>query len=328
MKALVIARYGGPEVLEFREMPAPGVGPGQERVRPKAGGLNFADILTVKGDYTGTPAPPFVAGREFAGVRERNGEFVMGYTQWGAFAEEIAANSDLLWPAPDGWSPEEAAAFPVNYFTALLVYWRGGMVDFGESVPSFRSTRQEGQRVLIHAVAGGVGTAAVQIGKLLGFEMWGTSSSDEKLAHARELGLQHPINYRTTDYEHAIREQTSGEGVDTVFEMLGGEHVTKSVRCLREFGTVVVYGSATGERPMLDTNLLHGRSTSVAGVWLSRLSSNRPLMDAAWSRLASWTSKGQLRPVIAKIVPLSEGAEAYRAMMNRETYGKVVLRIE
>jgi NADPH2:quinone reductase len=153
----------------------------------------------------------------------------MGYAQWAAFAERIAARPELLWPVPETWSAEEGAAFPVNYFTAYFAYWKAGLIGGPASgaVP----------RVLIHAVAGGVGTAAVQIGRLLGVEMYGTSSSDEKLARVKALGLQHGINYKQSDYEDAIKDLTHGEGVDAVFEMLGGEHTNKSVRCLRDFGT-------------------------------------------------------------------------------------------
>src|SRR5262249_10339950 len=152
--------------------------------------------------------PPLVAGREFCGVREDDGRLVMGYMQWAAFAEYVAARSELLWPVPEGWTAEEGAAFPVNYFTAYFAYWKAGLMGPATgAVP----------RVLMHAVAGGVGTAAVQIGKLLGIEMYGTSSSDDKLARVKTLGLQHAINYKQRDYEQAIKELTDGEGVDAVF---------------------------------------------------------------------------------------------------------------
>src|SRR5262249_15098260 len=141
-------------------------------------------------------------------------------------------------------------------------------------------------RVLIHAVAGGVGTAAVQIGKLIGVEMYGTSSSDEKLSRVRELGLQHGINYKQRDYEEAIKDLTRGEGVDAVFEMLGGEHTTKSVRCLRDFGRVIVYGNATGEKSSLDPRLLYAKGASVHGLWLTYLSQKPELMKQAWKQLS------------------------------------------
>ena len=239
MKALVISRLGGPEVLEVRAVPEPASAAGQELVQVEAGGINFADIMSAQGGYPGTPKPPLVAGREFCGTRISDGQRVMGYAQWGAFAERVAASAQLLWPVPQAWSAEEGAAFPVNYFTAYFAYWKAGLLEpaAGKTAP----------RVLIHAVAGGVGTAAVQIGKLLGIEMYGTSSSEEKLARVKALGLQHGINYKQRDYEEAIKDLTHGEGVDAVFEMLGGEHTAKSVRCLRDFGRVIVYGAATGQ---------------------------------------------------------------------------------
>jgi NADPH2:quinone reductase len=231
MKAIVISRLGGPEALELRDVLDPVPTPGQEVIRVEAAGVNFADIMTSQGGYPGAPKPPLVAGREFCGVQENTGQRVMGYAQWAAFAERIATRPELLWPVPKGWSAEEGAAFPVNYFTAYFAYWKAGLLGTPEGGTP---------RVLIHAVAGGVGTAAVQIGKLLGVEMYGTSSSEEKLVRVKELGLQHGINYKQRDYEDAIQEMTHGEGVDAVFEMLGGEHTAKSTRCLRDFGRVIV----------------------------------------------------------------------------------------
>src|SRR6266852_1080440 len=259
MKAVVITRLGGPEVLEVREVPEPIPGTGEELVRVEAAGLNFADTMACTGGYPGTPKPPLVAGREFCGTRVSNGERVMGYTQWGAFAEVVAARSVLLWPVPAGWSAEEGTAFPVNFFTAYFAYWKAGLL--GDSA--------KGARVLIHAVAGGVGTAAVEIGKILGMEMYGTSSSDEKLARVKELGLQHGINYNRLDYEDAIKDVTHGEGVDALFEMLGGEHTAKSTRCLRDFGRVIIYGAATGQPALVDARLLYAKGASVHGLWLT-----------------------------------------------------------
>jgi NADPH:quinone reductase len=321
MKAIVISRFGGPEVLEQREMAEPVASTGQEVVQVEAAGLNFADVMTAKGGYPGTPKPPLIAGREFCGVRQNDGQRVMGYTQWGAFAERIAARSELLWPVPHNWSAEEGAAFPVNYFTAYLAYWKAGLTNGAKSAIG-------GARVLIHAAAGGVGTAAVQIGKLLGVEMYGTSSSDEKLARVKKLGLHHGINYKQQDYEEAIKALTNGEGVDAVFEMLGGEHVAKSVRCLRDFGRVITYGSATGEKPELDTRLLYAKGTSVHGLWLTYLSGNRKLMDEAWQQLSAWTSQGYLRPVIGQALPMEQASEAYRLLSEGKNVGKIVLKIK
>ncbi len=150
---------------------------------------------------------------------------------------------------------------------------------------------------------------------------------DTLLARVGELGLQHGINYKQRDYVQAIKDLTSGEGVDTVFEMLGGEHVGKSVRCVRDFGRVIVYGSATGEIPQLDTRLLYAKGASVHGLWLSYLSANRPLMESAWKQLSEWLAAGKLLPVIGKVFPLEQAREAYTLMQEGKNYGKIVLKI-
>jgi NADPH:quinone reductase len=318
MKALVISRLGDPEVLEVRAVAEPAPAPEQELVQVEAGGINFADIMSAQGGYPGTPKPPLVAGREFCGTRISDGQRVMGYAQWGAFAERVAATAQLLWPVPEGWSAEEGAAFPVNYFTAYFAFWKAGLLQpSGKTAP----------RVLIHAVAGGVGTAAVQIGKLLGIEMYGTSSSEEKLARVKALGLQHGINYKLHDYEKAIKDLTHGEGVDAVFEMLGGEHTAKGVRCLRDFGRVIVYGAATGQPAHLDARILYAKGASVHGLWLTYLSAKRELMNQTWQQLSTWTAQGHLHPVIGHVFPLDKAAEAYRLLLEGKNFGKVVLKL-
>jgi NADPH2:quinone reductase len=319
MKALVITRFGGPEVLELQEVPDPQPAPEQVLVQVEAGGLNFADLMTAQGGYATTPKPPLTAGREFAGREVSSQRRVMGYTQWAAFAEQTVAHRNLVWPIPEDWTAEQGAAFPVNFFTAYFAYWKAGLLG--------PNNVQTGARVLIHAVAGGVGTAAVQIGKILGIEMYGTSSSDEKLARVRELGLQHGINYRQRDYVEAIKELTRGEGVDAVFEMLGGEHVAKSVKCLRDFGRVIVYGAATGEAPQLDTRVLYAKGASVHGLWLSYLSANRSLMESGWKQLSEWVSAGKLHPVIGKVFPFEKAREAYTLLQEGKNYGKIVLKM-
>jgi len=318
MRAIVISRFGGPEVLQIENMPEPTADSGQELVQVEAGGLNFADVLTARGGYPGTPKPPLVAGREFCGIRAKDNQRVMGYTQWSAFAEQTSGKTELMWPVPQQWSAGEGAAFPVNYFTAYLAYWKAGLTG----------SRAPGARVLIHAVAGGVGTAAVQVGKLLGLEMYGTSSSEEKLDRVRDLGLQHGINYKQQDYEEAIKELTHNEGVDTVFEMLGGEHVTKSVRCLRDFGRVIVYGSATGEKPALDTRILYAKGASVHGLWLTYLSANRQVMQEAWHQLSQWMSQGHLRPVIGQTFPMEKAGDACRLLSEGKNFGKIVIQMK
>jgi NADPH2:quinone reductase len=332
MKAIVIAQLGGPEVLELRDVPEPTPGAGEELVRVQAAGVNFADIMAARGGYPGTPKPPIVAGREFCGTRVSSGERVMGYTQWGAFAEVVAGRSALLWPVPNGWTAEQGAAFPVNFFTAYFAYWKAGLLTVpktgeGLRTPPDNGSKRSRSRVLIHAVAGGVGTAAVEIGKLLGVEMYGTSSSDEKLDRVKQLGLQHAIDYKKQDYQEAIQDLTHGEGVDVVFEMLGGEHTAKSVRCLRDFGRVIVYGAATGQPAELDPTILYAKGASVHGLWLTYLSGNHELMQQAWKQLSAWAAQGHLHPMIGDVLPIGKTRDAYRILLERKNFGKVVLKI-
>jgi len=319
MKALVLSSLSGPDSLHVQDFVPPTPKEGQTLVSVKAGGLNFADLMTTHGGYPGTPAPPMVVGREFSGVEDRTSKRVMGYVQWGAFAEKTAAYSSMLWAVPDQWTDEQAAAFPVNYFTAYLGYWQAGMTRPAEGGRK--------HRVLIHAVAGGVGTAAVQIGKLLGVEMYGTSSSDEKLARVKELGLQHAINYKRNDYEDSVKNLTRGEGVDAVFEMLGGDHTAKSLRCLRDFGRVIQYGTATGKQPKLDVRAMYAKSGMVQGLWLTYLSQKPEIMQPAWQQLSGWINQSKLTPQIGQVLPFEKAVEGFKLLEQGKNYGKVVLKI-
>jgi NADPH2:quinone reductase len=339
MQALVITALTGPDSLAIQTVPDPILKPGQTLIKVAAGGLNFADFMTAKGGYPGTPPPPLIAGREFAGVElaannTSTARRVMGYAQWAAFAEKTTAPPHMLWPVPDDWTNEQAAAFPVNYFTAYLAYWQAGMTEPSEPMwgqPPLAVRRSDAPRrtprVLIHAVAGGVGTAAVQIGHLLGIEMYGTSSSEEKLSRVKPLGLHHPINYKKHDYEEVVKNLTHGEGVDAVFEMLGGEHTAKSLRCLRDFGRVIQYGTATGKQPQLDLRAMYAKSAAVQGLWLTYLSQKPEIMQPAWQQLSTWIEQKKLTPQIGQVFHLSQAKEAYKLLESGKNYGKLVLQI-
>jgi NADPH2:quinone reductase len=378
MKAIVVTRFEGPDGLEVRELAEPIPAGDQVLVKVEAAGVNFADIRSAMGLYPGGPKPPYVAGREFAGVIESTGQRVMGYSQQDACAGKIAISRNSIWPQPAGWTSIQAAAFPVNYFTAWLVYWKAGVVagmgspdhapvrlappqakagnpatapqraktDFHPSANapgtpglvgnpaapqqasgSPDSTPVRPVRVLIHAAAGGVGTAAVQLGRLMGFETFGTTSSDEKLERLRALGLNHAINYAREDYEQKIKEVTDGEGVDVVFDSLAGEHTAKSLRCCAFLGRVVLFGSSSGERPKFDTLAMYERSLSAHGLWLSRLSKHRALIDQALGSMQPWIDSGQLKPVIGAKFPFEAAAESFRLLLGRKNFGKVVLTV-
>jgi len=325
MKAVVVPRTGGPEVLEVRDLPDPIPQSGEVLVRVEAVGVNFADTLSTRGVYKSTPSPPYVSGREFAGVVEATGERVMGYAQYGAAAEKIAMSRKMIWPQPKGWTSQQSAAFPVNFFTAYLAYWKAGMTS--DAIEPVYVVGERVRRVLIHAVAGGVGTAAVQIGKLLRIETYGTASSAEKLERVRNLGLDHAINYREVDYEQRIQELTRGEGVDAVFEMLGGEHTAKSLRCCREFGRVIIYGTATGERQKFDVGAMMARGLSAHGLWLSFLAEDHALMNDCLQAMLPWIDQGKLHPEIGHTLPMEQAGDAHRLLLQRANYGKVILTV-
>lgn len=326
MKAIVTTRAGGPEVLEVRDVPEPILQGDEVLVKVAACGLNFADILATRGAYgRGGPQPPFVGGREFCGVRQDTGERVMGYVEQGAFAEFIASKPHRIWPAPKKFADAECAAFPVNFFTAWLAYWKAGLVG-NDSDPE-RPIHRRKPRVLIHAVAGGVGTAAVQIGKQLGVEMYGTSSSDGKLQGAFALGLQHGLNYSRQDWLQMIHDHTNGDGVDAVFEMVGGETTAKSIRLLAFLGRVILYGSASGEKPEIDGRVLYNRMTSVHGLWLSKLINYPEIMRRAADALMPWVEQDKLNPVVGHRMKLEEVGEAYRLVLEKKNFGKIVLTV-
>lgn len=326
MKAVLVTRAGGPEVLEVRDVPEPQPVPGEVMVRVEAVGINFADTMSTQGSYSGTPPPPFISGREFAGVVENTGDRVMGYMQWGAAAEKIAVKPKQLWPQPKGWTSEQSAAFPVNFLTAYLAYWKAGITD--DAMEPIRWNGNHRRRVLIHAAAGGVGTAAVEMGKILNVETYGTASSDEKLERVKKLGLDHAINYRQVDYEETIRELTKGEGVDAVFEMLGGEHTVKSLRCCRHFGRIIIYGTATGQRHQFDAGIMMAKSLSAHGLWLSVLAKDHALINRCLAAMEPWIAKGELHPEIGHTLPMEQAGEAHRLLLQRANYGKIVLLIE
>lgn len=339
MKALVVTRPGI-DHLEVQEVPGPpDPRDHQILVNVKACGVNFADILMANGQYAAGPKPPFIAGREYSGCILSTGEDVMGYAQANGFAERVVTRREFTWPKPKPWSFEQAAAFPVNYFTAFFAYWWAGLWSppgrqpdrIGETGSqghdALPGTPQHRPTVLIHAVAGGVGTAAVQIGKILGVEMYGTSSADEKLARAQKLGLDHPINYKRDDYEQFIQEATKGRGVDAVLEMLGGEHTAKSTRCLAFRGRIIVYGSATGQQHQLDSRALYAKNAAMHGLWLSPLSTHPEFMVPAWKQLSQWIDEGRLHPQIGHVYPLAQASDAFHLMLERKNYGKIVLTI-
>src|SRR5436190_24057942 len=243
MRSVWITRTGPPEALEVRDGPEPTPGPGQALVRVRAAGVNFADVSARLGLYPDAPPRPCVVGYEVAGTIERLGAGVDGdlavgrrviaLTRFGGYAEAVAVPVAQVFPMPDSMSFEEGASIPVNYLTAVLMLRHFGNV-------------RSGDRVLVHAAAGGVGMAAIQLCRIAGADVFGTASAG-KHALLREAGVAHAIDYRTEDFEAAVRRLTGGRGVDIVLDATGA--FRKSYRCLAPLGRLVCFGlsgAATG----------------------------------------------------------------------------------
>jgi NADPH2:quinone reductase len=324
MKAMVVTSLEGPAGLELRDVPVPTPSIHEALVQVEAVGINFADVLGAFGRYPAGPTPPYIMGREFAGITEE-GRRVMGYAQHSACAEYVAVPEGYYWPQPEGWTSAQCAAFPVNYFTAWLLYWKAGLL--AESIEPSPARQKPRPRVLIHAAAGGVGTAAVQLGHILGFELFGTASSPEKLARLTELGLDHGIDYKLDDYEIRVRKLTGGEGVDAVFDSLAGEHTYKSLACLAEFGRVILFGNATGESARFNTSAMYRKGLSAHGLWLSKLAANHALIRQSLDSMMPFILSGQIRPTIGAKFPIAAAADALRLLFERKNFGKVVLTL-
>jgi len=339
MKAVVLTRTGGPEVLQVQEQPDPPVGPGEVRVATKAAGINFADLMARVGIYPDAPPTPCVLGYELAGEVESVGEGVdhvavgdrvVAGTRFGGQAELVTVSKDTVWPLPEGLSFEQGAAFPVNYATAYAALVVMSGVD-------------EGERVLIHAAAGGVGISATQIAKARGAEVFGTASASKHDA-IRAQGVDHPIDYRTQDFAAEVKRLTDGAGVDVILDAQGPASFRKDYRLLRQGGRLVMFGFAdgqTGKRniPALVKGLV-GMPLATMPWWKSvnMMSENKGVfglnMLSWWDRegldrvtapLLDDLASGALKPVVAEAFPFDRAGDAHRFIEERRNIGKVVL---
>jgi NADPH2:quinone reductase len=322
MRAIEVETFGTTDVLELVDRDVPEPGPGQVRIETEAIGVNFADIMQRRGTYPGGPEPPYTPGFETAGVVDAlgpditdlaEGDRVVGYPDGGAYAEYALCRAEGLFAVPDGMSFETAAAYPVQFLTAhnCLFEW-GGL--------------ESGERVLIHAAAGGVGSAAVQLASRAGAEVFGTASSDEKLAHIDKLGCDHPINYVENDFAEEITEITDGGGVDLVLDGVGGETHTKSYDILKHFGRIVAFGVASGDVPKPDVWDLLFENHSVIGFHLGQSMNHDPeRVLGAVPELSQILANEDVTITIGARFPLEEAAKAHQHIENRENIGKVVL---
>lgn len=320
MKTVVVTQFGGPEVLELREVPMPEPGQGQVRVRVKAAGLNYADIMQREGLYPNGPKAPFGAGFEVAGVVDalgagvtqwQPGDAVMGFCQNG-YSEYVLAPAAQLMPKPDALDFYQAAAVPCQYLTAYHALLTLGRL-------------QAGQTVLIQAAAGGLGTLMVQIARNVGALVIGTASSPEKCALIARLGCAHPVQYTTTDFVSVVKEVTGGAGCDLVIESVGGEVFEKSLRCLKSRGMLVTLGIASREAPSVSAVKLLANNWIVAGMHLMGYTSDLPAMANALRDLHAWLAAGTLEIVAQHQFSIEQAAEAQNFITDRKSAGKVVI---
>jgi NADPH:quinone reductase-like Zn-dependent oxidoreductase len=341
MKAVVLTGRGGPEVLQVQERPDPAVGPGEVRIKVEAAGINFADTMARVGLYPDAPKPPCVLGYEVAGTVESVGEGmedhsvgdrVLAGTRFNGQAELVTVPADQAMQLPENVSFEQGAAFPVNYATAYA-----GLVVMGGL--------REGDRVLIHAAAGGVGIAATQVARNIGAEVFGTASAGKHDA-IRAQGVDHPIDYRSQDFAEEVTRLTAGEGVDVAFDALGPTSFRKDYRVLRQGGRLIMYGlsevSSDGRRdlpnalrslvkmpfatmPWWRSLDVMNQNKGVFGLnmlrWWDREGSIQRALDPLLDDLAA----GRLEPVVGASFPFSRAGEAHSYIGERRNVGKVVL---
>ena len=329
MKAIRITGPGGPEVLELAEVPDPEPGPEDVVVDVRAAAINRADLLQRQGRYPVPPgAPDDIPGLEAAGVvakvgaRVREvapGDRVMALLGGGGYAERVAVPAGMALRVPDGLSFPEAAAIPEVFFTAYDALFRQAGLGMGESV-------------LIHAAGGGVGSAALQLARAGGAAtVFGTASAGKLEGLEREgLPLDVPIDYESEAFEEIVAERTGGRGVDVILDMVGGDYLGPDLRSLAELGRLVLVGLLRGRSAEADLGrILRGRLRVLGTVLRARSPAEKLALTAeVRERLLPLFERGRLRPVVDRILPLAEAAEAHRLMASNENLGKIVLEVD
>jgi NADPH:quinone reductase-like Zn-dependent oxidoreductase len=340
MRAVVLTGHGGAEVLRVEQRPDPPVGAGEVRIAVRAAGVIFADTMARVGLYPDAPKPPCVLGYEVAGEVEsvaegvdsvKPGDRVMAGTRFGGQAEMVSVPAGQVMPLPDRFSFEQGAAFPVNYSTAYAaLVIMGGL--------------QEGDRVLIHAAAGGVGTAATQIAKRIGAEIFGTASPSKHGAILAQ-GVRHPIDYRNQDFEAEVGRITGGEGVDVIIDALGPTSFRKDYRLLRQGGRLIMYGlsevTTGGGRSVPRTLSSLARMPLATMPWWKSLSMMNENKGVFGLNMLSWSDREgpdrllqpltavldspEIEPVVAEAFPFDRAGDAHRFIAERRNVGKVVL---
>jgi NADPH:quinone reductase len=324
MRAVVCKVYGPPESLVIEDVASPLPGPGDVVIETKAASVNFPDVLIIQNKYQVKPPLPFSPGSELAGVVKavgdevkglKPGDAVLAVTTYGAFAEEVRTEARRVVPIPEGMDYEQAAAFGLTYATSDHALGDRGQLKAGETL-------------LVLGAAGGVGIAAIEIGKALGARVIACASSDDKLALCRAHGADETINYASQDLREGIAAATGGAGVDVVYDPFGGSYTEPSLRSLRWRGRLLVVGFAAGEIPRIPLNLTLLKGCSIIGVFWGEFARREPERFAASMRqLGRWFGEGKLKPPVTATFPLERAAEALTLMAARQVKGKVVLTV-
>jgi len=324
MKAVLCKQFGPPDSLVLETLESPRAGPGEVVVSVKAASVNFPDVLIIQNKYQFKPPLPFSPGSELAGVVKevgagvqgwRAGDKVMAFTTYGAFAEEVKTEAGRLLRIPEGMSFTEAAAFVLTYGTTDHALRDRGALATGETL-------------LVLGAAGGVGLAAVEVGKALGARVIACASSDDKLEVCRGHGADATINYTTEDLRERIKALTGGRGVDVIYDPVGGPYSEPAFRSIAWRGRHLVVGFAAGDIPKLPLNLPLLKGASVVGVFWGDFARREPARFAESVRqLAKWYEQGKLRPHVSQTLPLEKAAEALKLMAARQVKGKLVLTI-
>lgn len=323
MKALLCKYYGGPDDLTIEDIADPVAGPGQAVVRVKAAALNFFDTLIIANKYQTKPALPFSPAAEFAGVVEsvgpgptavKVGDRVLGYSGYGAAREKIAAPAERLVPIPDTLDFDRAAGLCVTYGTTLHALKDRGHLRSGETLA-------------VLGASGGVGLAAIELGKVMDARVIACASSADKLAFAKVHGADDGINYSTEDLKEALRRITGGKGADVIYDPVGGVYSEAAFRSIAWQGRFLVIGFAAGEIPKIPLNLALLKGADIVGVfWGSFVDRDPAGHRANTSQILDWCAQGKLSGHLQAVYPLDEARIALKALAERKAMGKIVLR--